>query len=120
MNSRDYFQFLILLFFIDMIWVSQPFHKKLYEQIQASPLTIDRNAMIVFYLLSPIAFIYFIRPLSRTKNDAFVYGLIMGFLMYMTYDLTNKAIFTKYTWDYAVKDVMWGSIVFGVVSYLIY
>lgn len=120
MNSRDYFQFLILLFFIDMIWVSQPFHKQLYEQVQKTPVMVDRNAVALFYLVAPLAFIYFIRPLSRTKKDALVYGTILGFLMYATYDLTNKAVFAKYTWDYAIKDVIWGSAVFGVVSYLIY
>ena len=34
----------------------------------------------------------------------------MGFLMYSTFDLTNKAIFSDYTWNYAVKDVIWGKI----------
>lgn len=120
MNSRDYFQFLILLFFIDMIWISQPFHKKLYEQVQNSTLVVDKKAVALFYLLAPLAFIYFIRPLSKTKKDALFYGVIMGFLMYMTYDLTNKAVFREYTWDYAINDVIWGSVVFGVVSYLIY
>jgi len=120
MNSRDYFQFLILLFFIDLMWTSQPFHKQLYEQIQSSPLIIDKRAVAAFYLLAPLAFIYFIKPLSKTKKEAFFYGLTIGFLMYATYDLTNKAIFTKYTWDYAIKDIAWGSLVFGVVSYLIY
>ena len=40
--------------------------------------------------------------------------------MYMTYDFTNKAVFVEYQWDYAIKDALWGSFVFGLVSYLIY
>jgi len=38
----------------------------------------------------------------------------------MTYDLTNKAIFNDYTWDYCLKDIIWGTFLYGVVSYIMF
>ena len=64
----------------------------------------------MFYLLAPLGFFIFIKPLAINKKQALYYGCIMGFLMYSTFDLTNKAIFSDYTWNYAVKDVIWGKI----------
>ena len=40
----------------------------------------------------------------------------MGFLMYSTFDLTNKAIFKDYPWSYALADMTWGTFLIGLVS----
>jgi uncharacterized membrane protein len=117
---NDYLKFLLLALIIDSIWISKPFHKQQYELIQKSYLEVDFNAAMLFYLFAPLAYIYFIKPLSKNKNDAMKYGALLGFLMYMTYDFTNKAVFKDYNWNYAIKDIIWGSFVFGLVSYLIY
>jgi len=116
----NYVYFVILLFVIDLIWLSQPLHIPFYTQIQKSPIVFDKLAAILFYLLAPLGFFIFIKPLAINKKQALYYGCIMGFLMYSTFDLTNKAIFSDYTWDYAVKDVIWGTLLYGVVSYILY
>jgi len=116
----DYFNFIILVFLIDLLWITQPFHKPQYEEIQKTPFKVDTTGALLFYAFAPLAYIKFIKPLSNNKKDAFKNGALLGFLMYMTYDFTNKAVFTEYQWDYAIKDALWGSFVFGLVSYLIY
>jgi uncharacterized membrane protein len=116
----NYIYFIILLFIIDLIWLSQPLHIPIYTQIQKSSVIFNKLAAILFYLFAPIGFFIFIKPLSNNKKLAFNYGIIMGFLMYMTYDFTNKAIFTDYPWDYAIKDIIWGCLLYGVVSYIMF
>ena len=116
----NYIYYIILLFIIDLIWLSQPLHIPIYSHIQKSPIIFNKLAAILFYLLAPLGFFIFIKPLSNNKKLAFNYGIVMGFLMYMTYDFTNKAIFTDYPWDYALKDIIWGSLLYGVVSYIMF
>ena len=117
---NDYIKFAGLVLLIDLLWITQSFHKPQYERVQKTPFIVDKSAAFLFYLFAPLAYTQFIKPLSTSKQDAFKKGALMGFLMYMTYDFTNKAVFTEYQWDYAVKDALWGSFVFGLVSYLIY
>ena len=115
-----YIKFIVLLFLIDLLWITQSFHKSQYERVQKTPFNVNMTGALLFYLFAPLAYIKFIHPLSKSKIDAFKNGALMGFLMYMTYDFTNKAVFTEYQWDYAIKDALWGSFIFGLVSYLIY
>jgi uncharacterized membrane protein len=116
----NYIYFVILLFIIDLFWLSQPLHKPFYTNIQKSPIIFDKLAASLFYLFAPIGFFIFIKPLSTDRSQAFYYGCILGFLMYMSFDMTNKAIFTNYTWSYAIKDMIWGSLLYGVVSYILF
>ena len=115
----NYIYFIILLFVIDLIWISQPIHKSIYSNIQKSPIKINITAAVLFYLLAPLGFFIFIRPICNYNIEALYYGCIMGFLMYMTYDLTNKTIFTNYNWNYVIYDVTWGTFLYGFVSFII-
>ena len=119
---NTYLRFIIILGLLDYIWLSSTYstQKSFYESIQQSPFQVDRTAMILFYLIAPIAFKHFIQPLSKNKSDAFKKGCLMGFLMYMTFDLSNKAIFSRFTWEYAIRDMIWGTLVIGLTSYLTY
>lgn len=120
MNS--YLRFIIILGLLDFIWLSSTYstQKSFYESIQQSPLNVNQTAMFLFYLIAPVAFIHFIKPLSKDKSQAFQKGCLMGFLMYMTFDLTNKSLFSNFTWNYAIKDMIWGTFVIGLTSYLTY
>ncbi len=117
-----YLRFIIVLVILDYIWLSSTFseQKTFYEKVQQSAFQVDRTAMILFYVIAPLAFIHFIQPLSKNKSEAFKKGCLMGFLMYMTFDLTNKAVFSRFTWEYAVRDMIWGTFVIGLSSYLTY
>jgi uncharacterized membrane protein len=115
-----YIKFIALVILIDLLWITQPFHKTQYERIQKTPFKVDIFGALLFYLFAPLAYIKFIHPLSKSKSEAFINGALLGFLMYMTYDFTNKAVFQDYKWWYAISDTLWGSFVFGLVSYLIY
>lgn len=118
----DTLKFIILLILIDSIWLLGKYelHKTHFEKIQKSPMKIDKVAGILFYIVGAIAYFNFVKPTSRSKEEAFRKGFLHGFIIYASFDLTNKAIFTDYTWEYAIKDILWGSIAFGSVSYLMY
>jgi len=114
--------FMIILVIIDSIWVlgANKLHSSVVKRVQKSELSVDLIAALMFYLLVPLAYIFLILPLSKNETDAFKYGILLGALMYGTFDLTNKAIFKDYPWSYTVADMTWGTLCIGVVSFITY
>ena len=119
---KEYLKFMAILIAVDSIWLygNLEGHKKQFESVQKSPLQIDKLAGILFYLVATIAFFNFVIPYSKNKGEAFKNGALIGFLMYATFDLTNKAVFSDYKWGYAIKDTLWGSFAMGLASYIFY
>ena len=113
---------MIILVIIDSIWVlgANKLHSSVVKRVQKSDLSVDLIAALMFYLLVPLAYIFLILPLSKNETDAFKYGILLGALMYGTFDLTNKAIFKDYPWSYTVADMTWGALCIGVVSFITY
>jgi len=116
----EYIKFAVILLVIDMIWLQgfSSFHKDQIQRIQRAPLKLDMKAGTLFYVLAATAYFKVIKKLSINKEDAFKKGALLGLLMYGTFDLTNKTIFKDYTWDYAIKDTLWGTFAMGAASYL--
>ncbi len=116
--SLDYLKFPIILGVIDALWLSRPIHKVQIEKIQKSTLNLDMKAGVLFYALAAFAYYRFVQPFAITKKDAFKIGATLGILMYGTFDLTNKAIFSDYEWSYAIADTLWGGFAMGLASYI--
>ena len=125
MKFKSYVIFLVLYIVLDMIWLQggRRLHVAAYNQVtgqQVNKIKIDMVAGSVFYLIAPLAYFVFVKPLA--KGDAkrsFYLGSLMGLLLYGTYDLTSKAIYNdRYQWSYALKDILWGTVLFGVLSYI--
>jgi uncharacterized membrane protein len=116
--NLEYLKFPVILFIIDIFWLSRQVHKVQIEKIQKSPLEVDMTAGALFYVLAAFAYNRFVQPFAITKKDAFKIGATIGFIMYGTFDLTNKAIFKDYEWTYAIADTLWGGFAMGLASYL--
>lgn len=109
---------MILLLIIDSIWVvgANRVHSRVIQNVQKSDVQINVVAALLFYILAPIGYCMIIKRLAKTTKEAFLYGMLLGALMYGTFDLTNKAIFKDYPWLYTISDMTWGTICFGTVS----
>lgn len=120
MDVKKYIKFLAILIIFDYAYLSvtKEGQTNFYEKIQHETFKPNLVSASLFYILAPIAFIIFVNPLSRTKKDAAMYGAAMGFFMFMTYDLTCKTIFKRFTWNYAIKDIIWGTMLFAIASYI--
>jgi uncharacterized membrane protein len=126
MNYKLYALFIVLYLVLDMIWLQggRKLHLAAFNKVtgqNVDNIKIDMVAGFIFYLIAPLAYFVYIKPLAKgDPKQAFMLGSLMGLLLYGTYDLTSKAIYSdRYEWSYAIKDILWGTLLFGVLSYIV-
>ena len=72
----------------------------------------DFIGAMLCYLFIIIALYHFIIRKNAPIRDA----MILGWCIYMIYELTNKAILSNWSWTTVLIDGIWGGILFGLVS----
>lgn len=111
---------LIVLVVGDIVWLSYFAHAVFQPTLK--PILradVDWRAVILFYLLYAIGIVVFAAGpalANRSAWQALGYGLLFGFLAYMTYDTTNFATIGAWTIKLAVMDVAWGTFISGVAG----
>lgn len=112
----------VVFFVIDLLWlgiVAKNLYKKYIGFIMA-----DRPnwvAAIVFYLIFIFGLVYFvIYPGTEdgTLLSVAMNGMIMGFVTYATYDLTNLATLNRWPITITIIDLIWGTVLGGSVSFI--
>ena len=113
---------LVVFFVIDMIWlgvVAKEFYRRHLGSLM-SPKVNWISAML-FYLLFIVGLLVFvIRPAlsAGVPIQALFYGALLGLISYATYDLTNLATIKDWPLIVTVIDLIWGTVLGGVVSYV--
>ena len=113
---------LVVFFVIDMIWLGVV-AKGFYRKHLGSFMTPKVNwiAAMLFYLLFIVGLLVFvIRPalLGGATIHALFYGGLLGLISYATYDLTNLATLKDWPLIVTIVDLIWGTLLGGVVSYI--
>ena len=114
------------MMFLDYVWLSKIAKMFYLDNLRAHILL--KNGSLVPYLPAvPLVYIVaivgiwiFVIPKSSTALSAFLLGGFLGFILYAFYDLTNLSTLKEYTWSLAVVDTLWGTLLIGVVSLIIY
>ena len=86
------------------------------ELIQNAPLKANVYGAILSYVCVIGAFNYFIILQNKSPLDAF----ILGVFLYGVFDMTNLAMFTKYSWKTAITDTLWGGTLFAFTTWITY
>lgn len=87
---------------------------KIVSSIQGSPLQVRLVSAVGVYVLMIFAVYYFIIVPRRTITDA----ALLGLAIYGVFDLTNYAIFKKYSLFWGLVDMVWGSFLFASTAYV--
>jgi uncharacterized membrane protein len=111
---------LIVMVALDMLWLGTTF-RTLYLPALGGVMSSNANvpAAVVFYALYPLGLAYFaIAPALRTGmwSTALVSGLLFGFFVYMTYDLTNLATLKEWSLKVSLIDMAWGAVLNGTAA----
>jgi len=112
-----------IFFIIDMIWLGVV-AKGFYQSRIGHLMEVSWIPAIFFYLIFLIGLTYFaIYPAVNTSGGvqaAFIAGALFGFFTYATYDLTNLATLKGWPIDMVIVDMIWGTLIGGVVAALAY
>jgi uncharacterized membrane protein len=113
---------LAVFFVIDMIWlgvVAKGFYRRHLGALMSPK--VNWISAILFYLLFMVGLLVFvIRPalVAGVPINALFYGALFGLISYATYDLTNLATLKDWPLVVTVIDLIWGTALGGVVSYV--
>jgi uncharacterized membrane protein len=115
---------LLLFAGIDILWLTT-MGAALYRSTLGDILlpAVRMPAVIAFYLLYPLGIVLLaVMPALRSGSagTALIYGALLGLFTYATYDLTNFATLRNWTLKITVIDVVYGAVVVGVVTLLVY
>jgi len=108
----------IILTLLDMIYLkfASLHFAPLINIIQGSELKLDLISTILAYIVIVFSLYYFIIRENRSVFDA----MLLGWSIYFIYDLTNKALIKKWQWKTVLIDGIWGGILYGLTTYIVY
>ncbi|KAA3502787.1 DUF2177 family protein [Rhizobium rhizogenes] len=121
-----YFFTLVAFLVIDFIWLST-MASRLYRPAIGDLLAENFRLApaVVFYLIYAGGLTFLaVRPalLSGEWTTALLYGAIVGFMAYATYDLTNQATLKNWPTTLTIADLLWGTFVSAaaaIIGYLV-
>lgn len=121
-----YFFTLVAFLVIDFIWLST-MASRLYRPAIGDLLAENFRLApaVVFYLIYAGGLTFLaVRPalLSGEWTTALLYGAIVGFMAYATYDLTNQATLKNWPATLTIADLLWGTFVSAaaaIIGYLV-
>lgn len=103
---------------IDSVWLRNAY-TRLYQPEIGEMLMKDGFRLgpaIAFYLLYILGIMIFaVGPALKTGQwqTALLWGALLGFFCYMTYDLTNQATLRVWSLKVTILDMIWGTFLTG-------
>ncbi len=101
--------------------------KDFYLTKLADHITIKDGSLVPYLPAVPLVYIVavlgiwvFILSKVTTLSQAFMYGSLMGFVMYAFYDFTNLATLKNYPWSLTLVDIIWGTFLVGAVTAIMF
>jgi uncharacterized membrane protein len=117
-----YFATLIVFFAIDLVWlglVARTFYRKYLGYLMAA--NPNWLAAIIFYLLFVVGILVFVVVPGLADNSVkttLLRAALFGLISYATYDLTNLATVKNWPLTITIVDLLWGTTVSVLVSYI--
>jgi uncharacterized membrane protein len=118
MNLKELLIVGIVLIVIDFgyLTLTKNHFAKLINTIQNSKLELDYLAVGLCYITLVFGLYYFI----IRNRDSPLNAALLGFVIYMVFDTTNKAVFKDWDWITVFMDGIWGGVLFGLTTFITY
>lgn len=113
---KDFLIFFVILVILDLVMINirKQYYYDFYRLVQGSELKINYLYAVLSYIVIAFTLWYFIITKKATIPEA----MILGACLYAVYDLTNQATLTNWTLDMTIKDIVWGSVLAGISTYI--
>ena len=86
------------------------------KNIQGTDIKVNFIAVGITYIFLIFGINYFIIQRKRSVSDA----ALLGLTIYGVYEFTNLAVFSKWSILLSIVDTMWGAVLFGLTTGIIY
>jgi uncharacterized membrane protein len=108
----------IVLIILDSVYLNLTggYFKKQVMAVQGSPLQLNLVGAALCYVFLIFGLNYFIIKNKRSVKDAFLLGIVI----YAVFELTNLAIFKNWHIMSVLIDTLWGGILFGLTTGIVY
>ncbi|TCT36456.1 DUF2177 family protein [Martelella mediterranea] len=107
---------------LDFIWLGTVafsfYESHIGDLLLSSP---NWTAGLTFYFMYMIGIYYFVvipGVKHRSALRGLLNGAIFGFMAYGTYDLTNMATLSGWSWNVVIVDMIWGTFATGLTGFL--
>jgi steroid 5-alpha reductase family enzyme/uncharacterized membrane protein len=120
-----FFLLLIVLFFLDYLWLSILMKGFYIEQSRHITNLSGGSwqpviwAVVGVYFSIALGLMVFSIKKSSSVIEAFFYGSLFGFISYGIYEFTNIALLKSWPIEMALIDIVWGGVLCGFSSYLV-
>lgn len=117
-NMHPYFLSAVIFIVLDSIYLNiiKKYFNIQIKVIQGFDIQINIIATIITYIFLIFGLNYFIiREKKSVKNAA-----LLGFVIYGVYEFTNLALFKKWFLLTALVDTIWGALLFGITTAIVY
>lgn len=115
----DYFYILLLILFLDFIWITISFkmYKMQIERVQKETMTINIYAALFTYLIIALGLLLLIQSKKYKKIELIAICALFGFFTYSIYNFTSLAIYKNYPLKVAIIDTLWGTFLCLIIGY---
>lgn len=119
------FTYFIVIFAIDATVLSllSNIWKETIFKVQKEKAVFKRIFALMSYILMTFGVYYFVyRYINKTSwvSDTLINGFLFGLVLYGVFDMTNLAIFKNYSLSTGLLDMVWGSILMSISTFLTY
>jgi uncharacterized membrane protein len=90
------------------------FNKQI-TMVQGYEIKLNKQAVILTYILLAFVLYYFIIKDKRPIYEAF----LLGICIYGVYELTSKSLLDKWNWNTVIIDTLWGGILFSLTTFIL-
>lgn len=110
-NITGFIKIVLLLLTFDLMYIESKLvdYMGTVKNIQSSDIKPKFIGLLAYIIMA-----YAIQNLTKTTKEA----VVLGFVIYSIYNLTNYYIFTNWNINVAIPDTMWGTFLFGLVKYI--
>jgi len=119
MNAKPVLQLLllssvVLVLDILFLWLMRNYFNSQIRAVQGTNITMNFIAGGLCYLVIIGCIYKFIIMTDASILDA----ALLGWSIYLIYELTNKALLTNWSWLTVLIDGFWGGVVFATSTYI--
>ena len=115
----------LIMLTLDYVWLTlnKSSYNKLVRSIQGSDLMVNAIPAGIAYALMFVGLVFIVIPMIRMSKDysfvnIFKIAGTFGLCVYGIWNMTNMAIFNKYSVKVAVMDTMWGVFIYTLLAYV--